>query len=133
MECKQCNKVIESLGTKPKLFCSGACRKKWARLAAKRMEQTDKRTEQTDTIEQTDAQPEQADTNCTVEAQDQESEMLDTLAALPLTLHELNAQASGKGSVINTGAFKPAHLLGKREYNRVTLPGDSDYAGVYSG
>ena len=45
-KCKNCGKEIESLGTKPKLYCSDACRKR-----SKRTEQTDKTAngqEQTD-------------------------------------------------------------------------------------
>ncbi len=38
MQCKQCDTDVESMGTKPKLFCSDACRKRY------------KRTQQTDTV-----------------------------------------------------------------------------------
>ena len=41
--------------------------------------------------------------------------------------HVRNAESSGRGSVINCGSWKPSCDLGSREYNRVSLPGDSDY------
>ena len=42
--------------------------------------------------------------------------------------HVKQANASGKGSVINLGHWKPAHALVKGQYNRVSLPGDADYS-----
>ena len=55
-KCKNCSKVIESKGTKPKQFCSDACRKKWNRTQLQ--EQASKRTLQADELanghEQTD-------------------------------------------------------------------------------
>ncbi|MCK5017136.1 MAG: hypothetical protein KAS32_08685 [Candidatus Peribacteraceae bacterium] len=50
-----------------------------------------------------------------------------------LILHEQNAIDSGKKSTINMGAWKPAWALDKKEHNRVTIPGDIDYVGVWKG
>ena len=43
--------------------------------------------------------------------------------------HEQNCAARGVNTC-NTGPYKPAHELGQREVNRVSLPGDVDYHGV---
>lgn len=63
MKCKQCDIEIESKGTKPKLFCSDACRKKWKRTQDK------KRTEQADTSGQT---PETGQTAQTTQQPDEQ-------------------------------------------------------------
>ena len=39
-------------------------------------------------------------------------------------------RTNGNKHTINHGQYKPAHLLGKTELNRVTLPGDTDYHSV---
>ena len=42
--------------------------------------------------------------------------------------HVRQAQASGKGTQVNTGPWIPSHDLAKGQVNRVSLPGDHDYA-----
>lgn len=42
-------------------------------------------------------------------------------------------RANGGKHIINHGPYKPFHLLGRDEFNRVTLPGDIDFQGVSSG
>ena len=60
MKCLGCGKDVISAGTKPKLYCSDACRKAFSRKSIKNAElratgQTDEETdEETDRIEQTD-------------------------------------------------------------------------------
>ncbi len=41
--------------------------------------------------------------------------------------HCINARKSGKGAVINHGKWKSYSQLNRNEFNRVALPGDSDY------
>jgi len=41
-----------------------------------------------------------------------------------------NVRRSKSGHTLNHGPYKTAGQLGKGEFNRVSLPGDVDYAGV---
>ena len=60
------------------------------------------------------------------------TEVMTRMACAPHDpLHEQNCQARGVNTC-NTGPYKPAHELGQREVNRVSLPGDADYHGVCS-
>ena len=43
--------------------------------------------------------------------------------------HCANVRAAGSKHVLNHGPYKAAHVLGRHELNRVSLPGDVDYAG----
>ena len=45
-------------------------------------------------------------------------------------MHCKQAKTNGSKNILNHGPYKPAHLLGKGELNRVSLPGDADYDGV---
>ena len=45
-------------------------------------------------------------------------------------MHCLQNRNSKLGLTINHGAYKPADQLAKNEVNRVSLPGDVDYAGL---
>lgn len=44
--------------------------------------------------------------------------------------HCINNRANGSKHTLNHGAWKTAADLGDQELNRVSLPGDADYAGV---
>ena len=59
------------------------------------------------------------------------TEVMTRMACAPHDpLHETNCQARGVNTC-NTGPYKPAHELGQREVNRVSLPGDADYSGTW--
>lgn len=45
-------------------------------------------------------------------------------------MHCQQNRANGNKSIINHGPYKPYQALAKNEANRVSLPGDPDYAGV---
>ena len=45
--------------------------------------------------------------------------------------HCQNNRASGRELIINHGAYKSRAELGKREVNRVSMPGDFDYEGSF--
>jgi len=48
----------------------------------------------------------------------------------PLGLADSEMQHVAQGShTINTGEYKPVNELAVGEFNRVSLPGDADYAG----
>lgn len=114
MKCKSCDTEITSKGTKPKKFCSDACR-----MAYKR---TSKRTEvETNTAnEQTLLQP------SPLEAVE-DFTTGEIVAVVCHCRHCQNVRANGNKHFLNHGAYKPVSKLGKGELNRVSIPGDADY------
>ncbi len=51
-------------------------------------------------------------------------------APVTLSLHEINCQARGINTC-NTGQWLPIDQLDQHHVNRVAIPGDADYVGVW--
>ena len=112
-KCVNCGKPVESTGTKPKLYCSDACRMKY-----KRTLQTNTANEQVQTNKQ--AEPEQTRTNIPADFGTADCQCM---------MCQINRR-QGSRHIINHGRHKTADQLGKNELNRVSLPGDADYDGI---
>ena len=125
-KCKNCSKVIESKGTKPKQFCSDACRKKWNRTQLQ--EQASKRTLQADELANGHEQTDKPVTEQVIEFNSEEKP--DNYGAPDCTCKHCQAnRSSGSKHILNHGAYKPVSELAPNELNRVSLPGDVDYEG----
>ena len=105
MECM--NKCGNELTGRQKTYCSDKCRKQAGRNSDK--PNSDTAQEQTRTSVVRPANFGEPDCEC---------------------MHCQTNRVNGNRHVINHGAWKPAKELGKKELNRVTLPGDVDYDGV---
>lgn len=103
MICEGCGKTLEGRQSR---FCSDKCRMQ---------------------VKRTESQAEQRQSEQT------ESEQVAVVRAGP-TVHERQCAANNETRrephTINTGPWRPADQLAKREHNRVSLPGDSDYDGI---
>ena len=137
MQCKQCNKPLEaSRGTKPRQFCSDACRKLYKRTL------DNKRTEQTDSNEQATNSSIPIETLAMVDAAcgDKLSHGLPANYGQPncQCWHCHNYRAAKKDTAkkdtakLNHGPWLNAEQLAEQGYmaNRVSLPGDIDYEVV---
>ena len=151
MQCKQCNKPLEaSRGTKPRQFCSDACRKLYKRtLDNKRTEQTDISTngqEQTDKGSLGPVEPrlslrsEHGEPNSEQKAEigaDAKTEVLSSPYPGGPDCECMmcqNYRKAGKSTErLNHGPAMTAEELAKISRlarNRVALPGDADYEVV---
>ena len=113
MRCLNCGKVVEQAGNRPRLYCDDRCRMAYKRLS----EQSYPNTLSGQALIERNhpmARPDIADYG------EPDCECM----------HCKSNRANGGKHTINHGEYKPVHLLGKGEFNRVTLPGDPDYDGV---
>ncbi len=161
-KCKQCGIKVSSVGTKPKLFCSDACRKRFTRTVTKRTEasvQTDiinKRTLQTDKIGENLKEtvpysaPNVTENPVSSECSRQsKNSVSDVLAAAPSgkTAAEKVRTLEGyyeypewfiprsEPEKLNWGPWMNVGALAAAglKANRVAIPGDWDYVGVADG
>lgn len=108
MNCKQCNSEFEAKRADA-LFCSDSCRKAYKRNKSDIIPDKIK----SDTIPYVRDKPAnfgQPDCEC---------------------WHCRAVRSNCLKVILNHGPYKPASRLSKAELNRVPLPGDVDYKGVY--
>lgn len=107
--CKRCGKPLDQVSNRPRMYCNDACRKAFTRYGS-----MPGLTGQVESGQSLNGQP-KADTP-------------------EMTMHERQCAANNEGRsvqhTINTGPLKSFDKLDKGEHNRVSLPGDEDYAGA---
>ena len=129
MICKNCDKAT----TGGSRYCSASCKTVWNR---------NKRNNVTAAVTSTVTTSRDGPMRVKVDTSMPVQSFGESTTLPPITnygntgcacLHCAQNKGNGNRSVINHDRYKPIGELGPKEINRVSLPGDPDYAGVANG